>query len=930
MKKLLLVLLCAFSIHAFSQATANDAPNLSQCGNEVFNLTVQTPIILGNQSAGQFTVTYFLSQADADSNVGAIANPAIFISPEFVVVYARVDNTSDATFATTSFQVSWEVPFQVADIPNVAACGSYTLLPTLGVTYSADEAGTIAVPSTITATMTIYRHLDDFPCSIPSSFDVTINQVPVAMQMPDFQVCDSFVLPALPMGQTYHSAPGGSAGTIIPAGVVISVTSVIYIFAQSGTTPNCTDESSFVVTVNQIPIVDQLPDVFTCESFTLPTLNGLSMYYTGPNGTGTTLTPGTVITTSMTVYIVAQTGGAPNCISESSFTVTITNSSVITDLPDVSACDAYTLPVLPSGNYYTGPGGTGDLLPAGTEVTISTDVYVYVQSGDCWFDSVFHVNIGNPIILPQEPLVACDSNQDGFATFNLSPAAMAINTGVTNVGVSFFETMADAIAGANPVSFEYHNIVANTQTLYYRRTVVNDNDCFSVGELELQTVPCPSISGVVRFDADNNGCTDTDDTVANAQVALVVGNYLIYAYTDANGEYSFDNLAFGNYYISMASTLGNPVGATNVAISANENYTADFCIVPVVATNDVITYMWPTTNARPGFSASYQVQIFNNGSTVQSGTVALDYDDVKLNFSGATPPPASQSSGQLLFNFANLQPGNIQTYYVFFMVEVPPTANVGEVITFTAAADSALVDATPDNNTATVSQVLVNSYDPNDKTVLQEAFLNDDTQNYLRYVVRFQNTGTAEAVNVAITDQLDQNVDWSTFRPVSASHNYSAQLNEVGLVTFNFDNINLPDSTTDEPASHGFVTYEVKLKSGLTVNDNVFNTANIYFDFNSPIVTNTVMTDLVDLLGVGNHTLSTFTLYPNPASGAVAIQMASEEDFTMELFDIRGKKIIEKNGQGSLLVDVSTLQQGIYLVKVVSGNAVETKKLIIK
>jgi uncharacterized repeat protein (TIGR01451 family) len=936
MKKLLLALLCVASAYGYSQATANPAPDLVQCNSEVFDLTAQTSIILGNQPAPQFTVTYFETMTDANANASPISTPTTYVALGMSQeIYARVDNTSDGSFAVTSFGISWGSVL-VGEYPDIAVCDSWITpeLPPNTHFYSAPGASISAmIPAgfAITSTQTLYVALSQGDCISETSFVLTVYNTPSPPSVSDVTACDSYVLPSLPMGSTYHWESGGSPTTIIPSGVVIVVTSEIFVFSQTGTIPNCTTETSFMVTITQTPVVDYLPDVTTCASYTLPELSGLSTYYTGPGGTGTQLAPGTAITTSMTIYIFAQTSGTPNCMSQSEFTVTITDGSIINILPGYSACESYVLPVLDSGNYYTAPNGTGNLVAAGSGIFESTDIYIYSQVGECWTNSMFHVNIGTPVILPQEPVIVCDSDQDGFATFDLSPAATAINTGVSNVAVSFYETMTDATVGANPVSFEYHNIIANAQTLYYRLSVVNDNNCFSIGELQLQTVDCPSISGVVRFDADTNGCTDADGVIANAQVALIAGNTIIYAYTNQAGEYTFPNLAFGNYYISLVNvTIGNSVGATNVVVATNTDYTANFCITPVVPTNDIVTYVWPTNNARPGFPAGYAVQVYNAGSTVQTGTVTFDYDDTKLNFTSASPAPASQSSGQLVFNFANLGPGSYAYYYVWLMVETPPTANIGEIISFAATAESALVDATPSNNTATTYQMLVDSYDPNDKTVLQETFLNDDTQNYLRYIVRFQNTGSAEAVNVRITDQLDQNLDWSTFRPVSSSHNYSAHLNESGLVTFNFDNINLPDSTTNEPASHGFVTYEVKLKSGLTVNEDVYNTANIYFDFNAPIVTNTVMTDLVNLLGVGDHSLSSFVLYPNPASHIVNIDTQLQGGLFVTVFDIHGKLVLETAGENQAMFDVSMLSKGMYFVKVVSGNAVETKKFLVR
>ena len=85
------------------------------------------------------------------------------------------------------------------------------------------------------------------------------------------------------------------------------------------------------------------------------------------------------------------------------------------------------------------------------------------------------------------------------------------------------------------------------------------------------------------------------------------------------------------------------------------------------------------------------------------------------------------------------------------------------------------------------------------------------------------------------------------FQPVGASHPYSLQLTDVGLLTVRFDRILLPDSTTNEKQSHGFFAFSVallpKFKEGP-----VNNEASIYFDFNAPIITNRVTSTIVETL----------------------------------------------------------------------------------
>ena len=75
----------------------------------------------------------------------------------------------------------------------------------------------------------------------------------------------------------------------------------------------------------------------------------------------------------------------------------------------------------------------------------------------------------------------------------------------------------------------------------------------------------------------------------------------------------------------------------------------------------------------------------------------------------------------------------------------------------------------------------------------------------IEYTIRFQNTGNDTAFTVVLRDTLDKHLDWTTFKPILASHPYETFLYKDGAVEFSFKEILLPDSTTNEPLSHGFV-----------------------------------------------------------------------------------------------------------------------------
>src|SRR5690606_21509977 len=157
-------------------------------------------------------------------------------------------------------------------------------------------------------------------CSNIDTADIVVNTTPLVDDPSDVNACDGYTLPVLTNG-IYFTGSGGT-GTPLFAGNIITGTQTIYVYAQTGTVPNCTAEDSFLVTINATPMVDDPADVTSCDSYTLPALTN-GNYFTGSGGTGTPLFAGNIITGTQTIYVYAQTGTTPNCTAENSFVVTI-------------------------------------------------------------------------------------------------------------------------------------------------------------------------------------------------------------------------------------------------------------------------------------------------------------------------------------------------------------------------------------------------------------------------------------------------------------------------------------------------------------------------------------------------------------------------------------------------------------------------------
>ncbi|MEN0048618.1 MAG: T9SS type A sorting domain-containing protein, partial [Bacteroidota bacterium] len=179
-----------------------------------------------------------------------------------------------------------------------------------------------------------------------------------------------------------------------------------------------------------------------------------------------------------------------------------------------------------------------------------------------------------------------------------------------------------------------------------------------------------------------------------------------------------------------------------------------------------------------------------------------------------------------------------------------------------------------------------------------------------------------------IKDYLDANLNWKTFKPVISSHPHETLLHPDGLVEFTFKNILLPDSTTNEPLSHGFVTYKIQPSSDLAKNTNIENTANIFFDFNPPIQTNTTSNVLVEELPKATSTRRVtkadfpIKVYPNPFEEVITFELEQFQAAVLEIFDARGKLVRTTLLQNRIHQEsVSNLPSGLYFYRLLDNGS---------
>ena len=310
--------------------------------------------------------------------------------------------------------------------------------------------------------------------------------------------------------------------------------------------------------------------------------------------------------------------------------------------------------------------------------------------------------------------------------------------------------------------------------------------------------------------------------------------------------------------------------------------------------------------------------------------VELVFDNTKMQFVNASVMPDLQTANSLTFQFSNLEPFQSRSLSLTFNVFTPPTTNKDDVIITTATVSPEFGDNTPEDNTFELNQTVVGSFDPNDIIVLEgESILLEEADDYLHYVIRFQNTGTAEAINVNVKNIIDPNLDFLSMQIQGFSHDGYVEILDGIEANFIFDEINLPGSSQDEEASQGFIAYRIKPKQDAVVGDIFYNDAEIYFDFNPPILTNTVSTEIVESLSISDPEPQIVSLYPNPTREKVRL-IAKQPMESIDVLDINGRmlKTFDSIESLSFDIDCSYLSQGIYVLMIKTGNRSVSKKLI--
>jgi hypothetical protein len=453
---------------------------------------------------------------------------------------------------------------------------------------------------------------------------------------------------------------------------------------------------------------------------------------------------------------------------------------------------------------------------------------------------------------------------------------------------------------------------------------------------------CPlysNISGNIHKDTTSSCLLDSlrpGNKLPNIKIVLsnagVIAEQMYSTYT---GEYSFDTHSFSNYEVTI-DTTNIPIQVTcpssgfhTVAITAADSLKFNVNFGIECRGSDVGV---EAISGRFRQGRTETVTIQSGDMTGFLGCSGFSSAIVSTAIIGSVqyknPAPGALTPTTVV--------GNTLTYAIAdvskidmtsdFNIDVQTDSNavLGSSVCITTTIHTPTPDYNPANDSLTMCFSVVNSLDPNEKTVYPKDISPNAT--WLNYTVQFQNTGNDTAYDIVIRDTLSANLDLESIQYIASSHSPIVQV-KGNVAVFTFANINLLDSFHNEPKSHGWLQYRIKTKPGLPLQSQIKNTAYIYFDLNAPVVTNTTV-NTVTVTGINdiNGVEPSLVLYPNPASNVLNIGTNAMHPQWLTFYDASGRKVSEQAYTNT--IDVSALASGVYLLELKSVEGTVRRRFV--
>jgi len=587
-------------------------------------------------------------------------------------------------------------------------------------------------------------------------------------------------------------------------------------------------------------------------------------------------------------------------------------------------------------------------------ITISPNMSTFTSLIILYCDSV---SPSNNLCL--SGLVYCDTDSNGVYSAGDTPINNApvqiMNGGLsyltyTNPNGYYVIDYSGTVGSATIISINPNWLAQNGYTMTSNPYTVLAADCNNQPTANLAincnggyANPTYCFAAIVFCDANGNSIFDNNELpLEGAPITLWIQNQSITIYSDSNGYASYcgnnfnSNVVIGQISQAWLTQHGYLSPNPTVTLFSNGTSTPNpgYFTINCGGSPNTCADLWTTVTPWIGYYQGTTNYIHLNYGNYGPGspgpyTLTLTYPaGVTPNLSSINNPNYTISGNTITWtlnsNLTNFSYSDIISF------NVPGGIANGTVHQFTSTITPTgnITDCCTSNNNGCLVQIVGSSYDPNDKNVDHAEQIAPAVQDELTYTIRFQNTGTAPAQNIYILDTLSANLDWTTFELIQASHAMHVENLGNGVLSFNFPQIWLPDSTTNEVESHGQLVYRIKENGGNTEGSTIYNTAYIFFDWNDPIVTNTTY-NINTTLGI-NESMMNSTVYPNPFQSNLTIRSATQLE-EVRLFDLSGKELLQLPVAAlEVELDLQQFANGVYILQLQTASGISTHQVVKK
>jgi hypothetical protein len=355
---------------------------------------------------------------------------------------------------------------------------------------------------------------------------------------------------------------------------------------------------------------------------------------------------------------------------------------------------------------------------------------------------------------------------------------------------------------------------------------------------------------------------------------------------------------------------------TNIGSGKNDIY---FPLQRYKTSKNLVLKSYAKAKARMYDTIPLTIRIFKKDCDLQKTnaqiTLTLDSNTLFIN---SVPNYTSKKGNQYQFNLLNLNP-NVDSNVTVNVVYSGTYYKLDQYVSHYIQMSTSALEDTIDNADSIV-QKMTYSYDPNAKYSIPQGKIISDLK-YIRYYIEFQNEGNDYARRVTIVDSLDTRIPVYEFQMVGSSHSYTVSIKD-NVITWTFDNINLPPKSLNDKGSQGFVVFDAHVISNFGVGDSIHNKAYIYFDYNLPIITNLAIIERIEDLPVIEEVNYSFRVFPNPANAEVTIENKIDVLQTIKVFNIHGQEVLDMSLDpiGKTEQSIANWPRGMYFIKSNSGD----------